>query len=136
METDRYWGVHYRYYPALRIDLEGGRAPRNGVFLCVPVRVRGSLHACLRVCEGWVGCGTKVFDDFSTDVGGASRRHRTRKIEGKTGRNRTDLVFLLQRRHGRAALLPALEQLPVKHDVRFPSASADRSVRRRHAGLQ
>lgn len=25
METDRYWGVHYRYCPALRIDLKEGR---------------------------------------------------------------------------------------------------------------
>lgn len=46
------------------------------------------------------------------------------------------LVFLLQRRHGRAALLPALEQLPIEHDVRFPSTPSDRSFRRRHAGMQ
>lgn len=31
METDRYWGVHYRYCPALRIDLkEGRRVPFQG----------------------------------------------------------------------------------------------------------
>ena len=43
---------------------------------------------------------------------------------------------MLQRRDGRAALLPALEQLPVEHDVRVPPTPADRGVRRRHAGLQ
>ena len=44
--------------------------------------------------------------------------------------------FLLQRRHGRAALLPALEQLPVEHDVRLSSAAADGGLRGRHPGLQ
>lgn len=43
---------------------------------------------------------------------------------------------LFQRRDGRAALLSALEQLPVEYDVGVPSAPADRGLRRRHPGLQ
>lgn len=45
-------------------------------------------------------------------------------------------ISLLQRRHGRAALLPALEQLPVEYDVGVPPAPADRGIRRRHPGVQ
>jgi len=42
----------------------------------------------------------------------------------------------LQRRHGRAALLPALEQLPIEYDIGDAPAPADRGLRRRHPGVQ
>jgi len=42
---------------------------------------------------------------------------------------------LLQRRYGRAALLPALGQLSVEHDVGVSSTPADRGLRRRYPGL-
>lgn len=70
----------------------------------------------------------------STMTLGRIRRHGEKATLEK---HSIDLsLSLLQRRHGRAALLPALEQLPVEHDVRVSSAPADRSLRRRHPGMQ
>lgn len=48
METDRYWGVHYRYCPALRIDLkEGRRVPRNKIVSWL-VRLKDQVRSSLR----------------------------------------------------------------------------------------
>lgn len=142
METDRYWGVHYRYCPAPRIDLMAGKRIRRGDDYVVNGERRGEERArkgnslFLRV----------VVDDFSMTF----RQHRRESIVSFSlsllhthihkhthiHSLKSVLFRLLQRRHGRAALLPALEQLPVEHDVGVPPAPADRGLRRRHPGMQ
>jgi len=125
METDRYWGVHYRYCLALRGSISRSRGNgTTGDDYCGLGKSggRGGLTSFLRV----------VADDFSI------RRRGGKPLEEREKKKHLiDLfVFLLQRRHGRAALLPALEQLPVEYDVGVSPAPADRGLRRRHPGVQ
>lgn len=101
METDRYWGVHYRYCPALRIDLkEGRRVPFQGTR-----SYRGSCD--WRTKLDLLHEPTTGFSHFSDRIRNFARIEQFSFVY--LLKMIVNLIFLLQRRHGRAALLPALE---------------------------
>lgn len=65
METDRYWGVHYRYCPVLRGSICGRGKGTTGMTIADGERGRGALPSSLKVV--FVVVVIIVIDDFSTN---------------------------------------------------------------------